>query len=299
MGMSASQARLLSLTARLSDLELQAQTISNAKIRLADESANASRKYAAALDKKIMKVRDGSGAFQDASIANIAVYGAKSEINATNGKYRYVEDTAGKLVMSAAQATAMGATLSADGKSATFAGLKTAYMAQVTINSNIPREKIADPANPGKLIDGPNADQNSQAYKYYDDLYSKANKGQITIISTEQANDPDWLERQIKSGNLFLREYNETGGSDGKGSFDQVSWTSGDDSMSEEDDKSQIAKAEADYDVTMADIQSKDKRFDLQLKQIDTEHQAIQTEMDTVKKVIDKNIERSFKIFQA
>ena len=43
MGLSASQARMLSLTARLSDLELRAQTIENAKIRLSDESAAASQ----------------------------------------------------------------------------------------------------------------------------------------------------------------------------------------------------------------------------------------------------------------
>jgi len=59
------------------------------------------------------------------------------------------------------------------------------------------------------------------------------------------------------------------------------------------------AKAEATYESTMASIQTKDKRFDLQLKQIDTEHSATQTEVDSVKKVIDKNTERSFKMFSA
>ena len=38
MGMSASQARLLSITARISDIEYKSQQISNVKIRLADES---------------------------------------------------------------------------------------------------------------------------------------------------------------------------------------------------------------------------------------------------------------------
>lgn len=298
MGMSASQARLLSLTARLSDLELQAQTISNAKIRLADESANASRKYAAALDKKVMKVANGKdGTYQDASVVNIALYGKAQDLNSTTNKLRYIEDSAGKLVMSASQATGMGATVSPDGKSATYTGSEAQFMAQATINGNIPRAKITD-AN-GNSVNGPNPDPNSPAYKYYQDLYSKLNTGQVTVISPDQAQDPEWLENQIKSGGIYLREFNETGGKDGKGSFDAVSWTSGDDSMNEAEDKTETAKAEAEYDTTMADIQSKDKRFDLQLKQIDTEHQAISTEIDTVKKVIDKNIERSFKIFQA
>ena len=43
MGMSASQARLLSLTARLSDNEHSGQNISYAKIRLADQTEQANK----------------------------------------------------------------------------------------------------------------------------------------------------------------------------------------------------------------------------------------------------------------
>ena len=35
----------------------------------------------------------------------------------------------------------------------------------------------------------------------------------------------------------------------------------------------------------------------LKLKQLDTEHNALQTEMDAVKKVCDKNVEDTFKTF--
>ena len=44
-------------------------------------------------------------------------------------------------------------------------------------------------------------------------------------------------------------------------------------------------------------IQVQDKNLELQLKRIDTEHQAIQTEMDAVSAVIKKNSEDSFKTF--
>ena len=47
----------------------------------------------------------------------------------------------------------------------------------------------------------------------------------------------------------------------------------------------------------MNNIENKDKRFDMELKNIDTEHNSLQTEYDSVKSVIDKNIERSFKIY--
>ena len=51
MGMSASQARLLSITARINHVELETQYLSNAKIRLSDSTQKASDKYVAALNK--------------------------------------------------------------------------------------------------------------------------------------------------------------------------------------------------------------------------------------------------------
>lgn len=58
------------------------------------------------------------------------------------------------------------------------------------------------------------------------------------------------------------------------------------------------------YDQTIQDINSKieiiqaeDKNLELRLKQLDTEQDAISTEMDAVEKVIEKNTESSFKTF--
>ena len=50
MGMSASQARLLSITARLTDNEMSSQLITNSKLRLADKSSEASSEYMKALN---------------------------------------------------------------------------------------------------------------------------------------------------------------------------------------------------------------------------------------------------------
>lgn len=52
MGMSASQARLLSITSRLTNNEFRSQTITNSKLRLASESEFASQKYMDALEQK-------------------------------------------------------------------------------------------------------------------------------------------------------------------------------------------------------------------------------------------------------
>jgi DNA repair ATPase RecN len=44
-------------------------------------------------------------------------------------------------------------------------------------------------------------------------------------------------------------------------------------------------------------LQSLDKSLELQLRRVDTQQQAVQTEIDAVQKVIDKNIDLSFKTF--
>jgi DNA repair ATPase RecN len=44
-------------------------------------------------------------------------------------------------------------------------------------------------------------------------------------------------------------------------------------------------------------LQSLDKALELQLRRVDTQQQAVQTELEAVKKVIDKNIELTFKTF--
>ena len=44
-------------------------------------------------------------------------------------------------------------------------------------------------------------------------------------------------------------------------------------------------------------IQQQDRTLELRLKQLDTEQEALKTEMDAVKEVIQKNVESTFKTF--
>lgn len=57
MGMAASQARLLSITARMTDNELRSQTITNSKLRLAEKSSEASQEYMDALNSEKLTFR--------------------------------------------------------------------------------------------------------------------------------------------------------------------------------------------------------------------------------------------------
>lgn len=88
MGMSASQARLLSITSRMNDVEFKSQQISNTKIRLADESEQVANDYTKALNKQKFTYTDyssGSAVKQDLNSSNLGNYGftLKSRTNAT------------------------------------------------------------------------------------------------------------------------------------------------------------------------------------------------------------------------
>ena len=52
-----------------------------------------------------------------------------------------------------------------------------------------------------------------------------------------------------------------------------------------------------DINAKTEQIQTEDRTLELRLKQLDTEQNALQTEMDAVHKVISKNIENTFKTF--
>ena len=62
-------------------------------------------------------------------------------------------------------------------------------------------------------------------------------------------------------------------------------------------DKAKYEKAVADINARTEIIQQEDRTLELRLRQLDTEQQALQTEMEAVAKVIDKNIESTFKTF--
>jgi len=64
-------------------------------------------------------------------------------------------------------------------------------------------------------------------------------------------------------------------------------------------DKAQYDQQIHEVNAKIEIIQVQDKNLELKLKQLDTEENAIQTEMDAVKKVISKNIDSSFKTFNA
>ena len=114
-------------------------------------------------------------------------------------------------------------------------------------------------------------------------------------------NSPDWLKFALESGELtlekvvFNEDYDTTTELENK-TWQATTWSSTADII-EVTDELAITKAEVKYEQALRDIQAKDKEYDNDIKKLDTEHNALQTEYDSIKSVLDKNMERSFKAF--
>ena len=114
-------------------------------------------------------------------------------------------------------------------------------------------------------------------------------------------NSPEWLKFALESGEItlekvvFNEDYDTTTELENK-TWTATSWSSTADIV-EVTDELAITKAEVKYNQALRDIQAKDKEYDNDIKKLDTEHNALQTEYDSIKGVLDKNMERSFKAF--
>jgi hypothetical protein len=329
MGMSASQCRLLTLTARLSDLEYSAQSISNSKIRLADQAEDAATTYSEALNLEKLTVYDAdTSSYMDATAYNLTTYGAVSNLD----KQRFLTNNAGQILVmekvGRAYENALTAASTLQGNMAPPNAPNVNSLEEYLSYQMLQRPDTATLKQGDKgyeewtnyysnLWNGTEQFLNSMGYtsnemdpaddltydasavKSYTNMYNEIKDKGYYAPGDQQMNDGQWLEDGLRNGSIYLETWDREGGEDGTGDFEEVSWESGDATLRTVDDESGIAKAQAEYDVALAKIKSKDSKFDLELKQIDTEHTAIQTEIDSVKKVINKNIERSFKVFDA
>lgn len=396
MGMAASQARLLTLTARIHDVEYQAQMIQNAKLNLAIKQDEAYRRYTDALDAQSLTFKTDSGKTIAANFNNLC---GKASINNDLSRNYVFRTNSGNLkddllilpdeVYDAYQAYngndpyefAMSMIGDISDK-ANYNTIVENYLNDVLESNNstplenikeqmdtLLKEKILpntvyadDPKaynqfNISNMVLGthswsayfkegkvPNEVRDSIEkfdelkkqfqYKLYsigvEDIYSKAtgedkskfaqheaefnyylhwaqlieNEGGIdgcTKISDygnqDYANDSEFLTKMVESGRITVSLVAFK-----NGIVDENITSSSSDSnltMSNTSDVNgtELKKAEAEYEHTLKKISHKDKQYDMDLNRLETERTALTTEYDSVKKVVQDNIERTFKIF--
>ncbi len=113
-----------------------------------------------------------------------------------------------------------------------------------------------------------------------------------TFIYDEGCDDPDYIQEMIISGQWFLENK-----PDAKSDWTRLKSWQGSSQVTQRNKTEDDAAAEAEYEEAMQKLQKKDKVLELRLEQIQTEENSIETEIDSVKQVISKNIENSFKTF--
>ena len=126
--------------------------------------------------------------------------------------------------------------------------------------------------------------------QWYTNLYNKMEKSGYKALQDGLASSAEWIQFAFESGLVCLEQV------DTNNNWNTTTYTNCSD-ITEQTNNAAITKAEAEYNAAMAKIENKDKRYDLELKNIDTEHNSLQTEYDSIKTAIDKNIERTFKIY--
>lgn len=125
---------------------------------------------------------------------------------------------------------------------------------------------------------------------FYDALFNQI----CTNGWTENDNieDNEYLQEMLQSGMMYISKMKDDG------YYYQANYAT-DSYIKEISDDTAIAQAEAKYTTEKAKLNAKEETLDLKMKNLDTEISSLSTEYDTVKNTISKNIEKSFKRYNA
>ncbi|MCQ2739901.1 MAG: hypothetical protein MJ237_06710 [bacterium] len=366
MGLSATQARLLTITARQHDVEYQAQAIQNAKLVLATQSDDAYKEYLEALESTTLTISafdavNGSslvtGTFNNIFSSNRVTpsngtsyvlrnkYGAAVvEDDVAEKYYAFRENSsmpktaygfAVYMLLNGQDAAAYGTIMNglADANDPQLQNLHDQIFALVDVHSpistiysignSIPEDKReqyqallrayeaqafnrhSDAIAAGCGID--NFDRSQ--FDYYVQIYNAIQccGGECVPISDfngvvgvgDASNNEEWLRTMLQCGQLSISQlhYNNNTYEYTMNAVD-ISADSGlAYTTTTQIDKTALARAEAEYEHKMKLIDRKDKKFDMDLAKLDTERNALKTQFESLKKVCEANVERTFGIF--
>ncbi len=276
MGLAASQARFLTLTARKSNIEYQGQQINQQRTVLANKSADIVNKMLA-LDPPTPPTTSSNDYYRVAQ-------------NFTNQSTGTVNDIPlGKDVNGMSQKIKSWVLVDADTNLAPTA-TTTNYAYQITYSymdngTEMQGTMYTAPTN----VATAGASQLAISQLESAGIFDVDDKTGHIIKSMTIDNDESF-------GGTGTTNYDESDLIYGT-NFDDVSYNT---AMNQYDfDKYTYDKAISDINAETAGIQQQDKSLELKLKQLDSEHTAVSTEIEAVKQVINKNVESTFKTFSS
>ena len=375
MGMAASQARLLSITSRMHDVELKAQRLMNDKVLLATQKDGVYEDYLAALDATKLQVAyvgdNGASYYQDVTYESLCTYNpdrrmqygikdsrtGKSIVDREtynvyneydNDKYSFawrmmglsddafgpnsdgkfvgycpygeaVEGDNQRMLMTDAEKTALMHFIDENPES-TIAQKYAKYLeAEEGGDEKEIREamnEFRDEVYAGKesstyineIFKVMNGDNDGEGYKeidldefnYYVHMFEgiKENGGCICLdtICEDGEIGKEWFNNMLDNGSILIEVYIPSGTHKGWTETSEATSTNQNYLQKVHDDVAE-KKAEVKYQQELDIINRKDTKIDQDLKNLETTENALKTEYDSVKKVIQDNTERTFGIF--
>lgn len=324
MGMAASQARYLGLTARKINVEYEGQQVNQQRTALANESA---------------------GLFNRLLTMDVPTAPAQSEYYTDSYTYNDPTSADGKTKL-----TSITENANSDPKTYTVVTSSQETIAQynaltqqrVSVNGTTGSYKIqmsnGNQFTLSAAINGISEEEAEEFNKAGNVTYNEASdtyykftntNANVTyyINATKTGFDPTITTTQdvdlfsVMPTNVEVSKTinNAIMGTSSSGLFNSISWTDESgatytynvtqtqeydeqgytDAMNQYNyDKQAYDKEVADINAKTKKLQETDRTLELRLKQLDTEQQALQTEMESVKKVIDKSVDTVFKTFQ-
>ena len=128
--------------------------------------------------------------------------------------------------------------------------------------------------------------------RWYTNLFNRMKQGYKNLAELDQGvkNSADWLQFALESGLVHMEQV------DSKDVWNPTLYSNCA-KITESSVDIDVTLAEAKYKREMAKIQAKDKQYDIELKNIDTEHESLKQEAETIKEVINNNIKNNMKLF--
>lgn len=287
MGLAASQGRYLCLTARNSDLVYEGQQISQQRLALTKETQQVADKYNEAMSNTIMQATTVEGGTQQLT------YDVITSQDPFSGLCMRLVDSNGSVVMPADYLEVTST--NADGKSFT----KKYSSTEDFINKYYPNatgDELTSLKSMSLEAIGKHYTENNPDSGVDVSFKNKYNSSIVkegeAVLKDINCLDPKYIQEMISTGQWFLQQSSP----DPEESWENLMWQ-GSTSISEVYDTSDDAAAEAEYESAMTEIQKRDKLLELRLEQVQTEQSAVSKEMDSIKDVINKNIETSFTTF--
>lgn len=302
MGLSASQARFLQLTARRGNLEYEAQQINFQRLQLSNKLADASSKYQdATTNRKMVFTFNNGTEIQkvDLSYANYKTYmnQQNGSVGVATDKYYLVSSSGNKLVVGSEEE--MNKIIqngierySQSSVDAAKAKYEAAKANNTTAELTAQELQLAHLDTSEMSIEFTRDDENNVHSEYVNRRFSEKD-----FMIVDDLDDTTNFQSAIENGIYYFAKYKENTET-GEMELKTEGWdVLGGGAIIEEYDKSDDAQAEAEYNTAQDRIQAQDKKLELRLDQIETDRSAIQTEMDSVKKVMEDNVDSTFKIF--